>query len=80
MGSWAARHLVILWGGVGVGGQSDAWAWDGTNWTQIASPGIRADGSAIDIGTGVVFFGGDSPTGHFNDLHTFDGKNWASLT
>lgn len=80
MGSWAARGLVILWGGVGVGvGQGDAWTWDGTNWTQIASPGIRADASAIDTSSQVVFFGGDGPPGYYGDLYTFDGKNWYSL-
>ncbi|HEX7265399.1 MAG TPA: hypothetical protein VF383_14580 [Candidatus Dormibacteraeota bacterium] len=83
MGSLTARHLVILWGGVtgGVAGDvvaSDAWKFDGATWSQITSPGVRADEAAIDIGSRVLFFGGDGPDGSHNDLFAFDGTKWTA--
>jgi hypothetical protein len=79
MVSWAAGHGVILRGGVGIG-VDDAWAWDGANWTLIASPGVRADAGAIDVGPRVLFFGGDRPAGHYNDFEAWDGATWSAST
>jgi hypothetical protein len=78
--SWTAHRVVILWGGVAADVLSDAWQWDGGNWTQIASPGMRADAAAIDLGSQILFFGGDSTGGLYNDLQTFDGTNWSRLS
>jgi hypothetical protein len=80
MQSWSGHRLVILWGGIAGNGLSDAWQWNGNDWAQIASPGIRADAGAIDIGSQVIFFGGDSPVGYHNDLNTFDGTNWTRVS
>ena len=79
MQSWTAGRVVILWGGVASGGLGDAWEWNGYDWRQIVSPGIRADAGAIDIGSKVIFFGGESPSGYHNDLWTFDGA-WLSAS
>jgi hypothetical protein len=79
MGSWTDRHVVILWGGVAAGSLGDAWEWNGSTWTQIASPGVREDGAAIDLGSQIVFFGGGGPGGHYyNDLQVFDGTSWSA--
>jgi hypothetical protein len=63
-----------------VDGLGDVWKWDGTNWSQLGSLGVRADAAAIDIGATVIFFGGDGPSGHFNDLKQFDGAAWSTVT
>jgi hypothetical protein len=78
MGSLAAGRVVILWGGVVGPGVGDAWKWDGTNWSQIASPGVRYDAAAIDVGPRVIFFGGDSPTGTESNMLAFDGASWTT--
>ncbi len=77
MGSLSLQKAVVLWGGVGSGAVlSEAWKWDGTNWSQIVSPGARADAAAIDVGSRVVFFGGDGPNAPYHGLQEFDGINW----
>jgi len=80
LGTWAAGRKVILRGGVVGPGVGDAWAWDGTNWTLIASPGVRADEAAIDVGRRVLFFGGDGPAGYYNDFESWDGTTWSPST
>jgi hypothetical protein len=81
MGSISAGRIVVLWGGVSGGtGLGDVWVWDGSNWSQSASLGVRADGAVIDTGKKVVFFGGDGPGGHYNDEESFDGSSWSSVT
>lgn len=79
MGSIAARRVVVLWGGVGAGvGLGDAWSWDGTNWIPISSIGTRADAAAVDVGSQLIVFGGDGPSGPYNDVATFDGVKWSA--
>ncbi len=80
MGSSAAKHIVVLWGGVAQGGLDDAWKWDGANWSQIVSPGMRADGAVIDTGAQIIFFGGDGPSAQYNDVQTFDGAGWSTVS
>jgi hypothetical protein len=67
MCSWATGHVVVLWGGLGSGGtavRDVAWQRDGANWSQIASPGARSDAAAIDVGSGILFFGGGNLAGY----------------
>jgi len=78
MGSSFTEKVVVLWGGVGIGVElGDAWKWEGTNWSQIPSPGVRSDGAAIDTGSTIIFFGGDGPSAHYNDVQAFDGATWS---
>jgi hypothetical protein len=78
MASWAAGGKVILRGGVAGPDVGDAWTWDGSNWTLIASPGVRADEGAIDIGPRVLFFGGDGPAGAYDNFESWDGAVWSA--
>ena len=81
LGSWSSQKMAVLWGGVGTGVLlGDAWKWDGTNWSQISSPGIRSDAAAIDTGSRIVFFGGDGPKAHYNDLQEFNGATWTAIS
>ncbi len=54
----------------------DTWAWDGVNWTQIATNGPRAFGAGLvydDLRQRVVLHGGYGSGG---TTHEWDGKAW----
>jgi hypothetical protein len=79
MGSFAAKRLVILWGGVSGGtGFNDVWKWDGTTWMQVGFLNVRSDAAAIDVGPYVLFFGGAGTDGQHDDLMAFDGASWST--
>jgi hypothetical protein len=82
MTTWSAGDVVLLWGGLGAsatGVLSDAWKWDGTNWSQIASPGASSDAAAIDTGPKALFFGGGNANGYQASTWTWDGLAWSQL-
>jgi hypothetical protein len=79
MSGWSQGRATILLGGVApeILTASDAWKWDGTNWSALSSiGGVRADAAAIDIGSRLLFFGGDGPNGSYNDFESWDGTTW----
>jgi hypothetical protein len=65
----AATGNVVLFGGYGTGGYSDAtWTWDGSTWTKQAPashpPARYGAAMAYDAATGnVVLFGGQGTPG-----------------
>jgi hypothetical protein len=79
MGTWQAGHVIVLWGGGGLGVGADAWKWDGRDWSSLPSPGsIRADAAAIDVGPELLFFGGDGPNNYYNDFVAWNGTHWST--
>jgi hypothetical protein len=80
-GSWAAGRVLIVWGGLGgttnSGMRGDAWAWNGTDWSQLPSPGVRLDAVGIDTGSQLLFFGGAGPAGYHNDTMAWNGTAWS---
>ena len=80
----AARHQVVMFGGIGdsFGLPGGTWTWDGHAWTQqhpAHSPPPRADTAmAYDAARGQsVLFGGDGHGGYFGDTWTWDGTDWS---
>jgi hypothetical protein len=82
---------VILFGGADANGAGldDTWAWDGTNWSQIADSGPEPRANAALVGTGaVLLFGGvnsvdpnlaPSDRHGFGDSWRWDGHVWTKV-
>ena len=95
----AATGKVILFGGIGNPGSggcssyycNDTWSWDGSNWTQVISPGCDsfcpgspgargAAGMAYDAATGtIVLFAGSDDGGIRDDTWIWDGSAWTRV-
>lgn len=80
-----ALGQVVLFGGLNtsnLGLRGDTWAWDGTDWTQLApahTPSKRYGANMAAWGTGVLIFGGITvfPAGTVdNQTWIFDGTDW----
>ena len=83
---------VVLVGGRGgrpAGALGDAWTWDGTLWTEVASadallaaaPFPRMSMSLVEdtARRGLLLFGGVNNAGAFGDLWAFDEKGWRRI-
>jgi hypothetical protein len=84
MTSFAAKGGVLLVGGNGRGGfTKDVWLWNGSDWLEVAGITDRGDAPAVDIGSGVLMFGGwDINVGgrvQRNDLVLWDGTKWSPV-
>jgi hypothetical protein len=82
----AARHNVVLFGGLGGQGLlDDTWTWNGSSWTphlgMTATPQARKSAAIAydETRQQVVLFGGISATGQLNDTWAWDGTAWQSL-
>jgi hypothetical protein len=78
---------VILFGGQGASGfLNDTWQWDGSTWTQLASPisPPALYGFALaSLNKTVVLFGGYDTMGGFQETHdtwALTGGSWTQLT
>lgn len=85
----SARHVVVLFGG-----QSDAvsglqlgdtWEYDGSTWTQVATPTSPAPRSGQDMVYDstrgiVVLFGGTAGATFFDDTWEYDGTTWTRVS
>jgi len=85
----AARHLIVLFGGIDGAGNylNDTWEWDGTAWNQrtVQGPSARqGHAMAYDVARGhTVLFGGIGydGTGHyFGDTWEWDGQSWTQIS
>jgi hypothetical protein len=84
------RGVVVLFGGGDFYGtnpnaQSETWEYDGTTWTQVATPvtppGRSRHAMTYDSTRGVVvLFGGDVEGGHGSETWEYDGTTWALVT
>lgn len=82
-----ARSRLVLFGGLGVGGElGDTWEWDGSDWQQVLSPSAPPARTRAAIGwhagsRRVVLFGGTvgSIGGQRRDAFAFDGSSWSAL-
>jgi hypothetical protein len=72
------REVLLIGGNTQHGFVDDAWIWNGSDWSQSTGIGARADASAIDIGSGVVLFGGEDLTSEKNDVDIWDGSTWTT--
>jgi hypothetical protein len=78
LASFSSRQQMLMVGGLGRGViLSDAWEWDGVDWLPAAAFGPRADAAAVDVGTGVLVFGGEDTNSLRNDSGLWDGATWA---
>ena len=85
----AARERVVLFGGLGEGGEElgDTWTWDGTSWRDVTpdegAPAAR-QGLALAYDAArerVVLFGGfEEPVNYFRDTWVWDGEAWDEVT
>jgi Galactose oxidase, central domain len=79
-----ARHIAVLFGGLGDLNTNNTWTFDGSTWTlqnPLVQPLIHYYGnSAYDprLG-GVIGFGGADGGPDFNDTWKWDGSNWVHL-
>jgi hypothetical protein len=81
MTSFAAKRGILLVGGNGRGKvTTDMWLWNGSDWIEVDGVTDRLDAPAIDIGSGVLMFGGwDLNAGgrvQRNDTVRWDGTKW----
>jgi hypothetical protein len=81
----AARANVVLFGGIGMGGQggylNDTWLWDGVGWDKASSPSSppARDSALLAYDArheNVVLYGGDNNSVPLADTWTWDGANW----
>jgi len=77
------RHRTILFGGEDEKSHfyADTWAWDGKQWTRLATKGPEARIQFVmgydPVRDRVVLFGGvSSPPRLLGDLWEFDGTTW----
>ncbi|HEY6623439.1 MAG TPA: kelch repeat-containing protein, partial [Acidimicrobiales bacterium] len=84
--SRSSAGLILFGGSTGPGPTylGDTWAWDGTNWADLApatSPPVRDSASmADDPSTGqLTLFGGSDGGNHLGDTWEWDGSTWAQL-
>lgn len=80
---------VILFGGMvsspfppGYGYLDETWRWNGQTWSQLLpalSPPHRLGHAMVAVGSQLLLFGGDSPSGQLADTWRFDGVNWTQL-
>jgi hypothetical protein len=94
----AANGTVVLFGGAAITGNtvtvlSDTWIWDGSSWSQPASPcgaggcpparaaaGMAsASASGLGLGRGVLLFGGASGTSSMGDTWFWQGSSWTQV-
>jgi len=81
----SGNEVVVLFGGLGGGTQSDTWLWNGINWSQVATtgPSPRYDVAiAYDSHRSVVvLFGGKlySPLTFYNDTWEWNGSTWTQV-
>jgi hypothetical protein len=40
---------------------------------------VRLDAAAIDLGSRVLFFGGENSSGAHNDFQVYDGAAWSTI-
>src|SRR5205823_6527358 len=83
------RNRTVLFGGQGSGGRmADTWEWDGTSWTQVATPTAPYarlwSAMAFDSQRSkLVLFGGDHiqpyALGSTNDTWEWDGSQWSRV-
>ena len=81
----SARQNTILFGGYdGAGTRNDTWTWSGTAWSELTPGGtlplIRAHqaGAFDESRAELVVFGGTDFAGTtYNDVHLFNGTDWA---
>jgi len=79
---------MLMFGGVNASGvgQSTVWAWDGTSWTSIgalpAGMGARSATSAVNTGTHIVLFGGQSegPATSYDDTFIYANGSFTAPT
>jgi hypothetical protein len=78
LASYQQGHEMLLVGGIspGIGINVDAWIWNGSDWTPTPAPSPRANAAAVDVGTGVLIFGGDGATSQLDDTVVWDGATW----
>jgi hypothetical protein len=84
-----ARQQTLLFGGAGPNGVLDpsTWAWDGTNWTQVATMGPslrRSTGLAYGNGRVLLFSGSPGLSAMKDvaitaDTWSWDGRLWTQL-
>lgn len=72
--TFAAKHEIVLIGGEATAPFTDAWIWDGVSWSQVTSPGLRQYACAVDTGSKVLVFGGNTAA---DSQLTWDGQTWA---
>jgi hypothetical protein len=82
--SFASKRGILLVGGnERTGFTHDMWLWNGSDWVELSGTTDRGDSPAIDIGSGVLMFGGwDINAGgrvQRNDLVLWDGTKWTSI-
>jgi hypothetical protein len=82
--SFASKRGILLVGGnERTGFTHDMWLWNGSDWVELSGTTDRGDSPAIDIGSGVLMFGGwDIDAGgrvQRNDLVLWDGTKWTSI-
>jgi hypothetical protein len=74
------RRVLLVGGRFGPTYFTDAWTWDGTDWTQTTGLGGRLDAEAVDVGNKILVFGGVNTAGNSfsNESATWDGSSWAA--
>jgi hypothetical protein len=77
------RARTILFGGDDSRLLDDTWTWDGAAWSH-AQPAARPSprrsaGIAMDVGGGVLLFGGDTINGASNETWRWDGTTWMQV-
>jgi galactose oxidase-like protein len=83
MGYDAASGRVIVFGGYqpNVADLGDAWAWNGTQWTQLAgsSPRTHAQLGINPAGSAPMVVGGMTPSGPARTMLVFEQNAWRSV-
>ena len=79
----ASSNRIVVFGGVqpNVGNLGDAWAWDGTTWSQLPAAGARTHAQlGIHPVTGrPVVFGGLTPGGPARTMLIWENNAWRSV-
>lgn len=91
LGYDATTSKLVLFGGADLtpapSFRNDSWAWDGTDWTSVATvpantPSARwASGIAADSTSGqLLLFGGQGGTGALADTWVWNGTGWTDIS